>query len=134
MKPHLFAVSEKALLALAGGLLLLVILLMNVEYAYAATWSKMPSGTPIPPNTQVIPLNYIAGSTKIEYNTTAYPNQFQTISYSNGTRGLCVKIGSQTASYTYQNFCTVTYTEATTIRGRPIDVKLDFTSMTIGPK
>ena len=132
MKPHLFAVSEKALLALAGGLLLLVILLMNVEYA--ATWSKMPSGTPIPPNTQVIPLNYIAGSTKIEYNTTAYPNQFQTISYSNGTRGLCVKIGSQTASYTYQNFCTVTYTEATTIRGRPIDVKLDFTSMTIGPK
>ena len=41
----------------------------------------MPSGTPIPPNTQAIPLNYIAGSTKIEYNTTAYPNQFQTISY-----------------------------------------------------
>lgn len=101
---------------------------------YAASWSKMPSGTPIPPNTQVIPLNYKAGATKIAYNTSAYPGKFKTIAYKNGTQGLCVKISSQTASYSYSNFCTVTYPKATTLRGRYIDVKLEFTSMTIGPK
>lgn len=134
MKQHLSAGPCKALLVMAGGFLLLAIFLANVEFAYAATWSKMPSSTPIPPNTQVIPLNYKAGTTKITYNTTAYPNKFKTITYSNGTRGLCVKIDSQTTSYTYKNFCTVTYPKATTIRGKEIDVTIEFTSMTIGAK
>lgn len=122
------------LMLLAGVLLLLAILLTNVSPVYAATWSKMASDTPIPPSTQVVPLNYKAGSTIISYNTSAYPGKFKTVTYSNGTRGLCVKISSQTASYSYNNFCTVTYPKATTLRGRYIDVKIDFTSMTIGPK
>lgn len=124
----------RCLLLLVGSLLLLSILLMNISTVYATTWTKMPSGTSIPPNTQVVPLNYKAGTTKIEYNTASYPNKFKTITYSNGTQGLCVKISSQTASYSYNNFCTVTYPKATTLRGRYIDVKLDFTSMTIYPK
>ena len=126
--------SDKLLMVLAGALLLVAILLSQVEYAYAATWSKMASDTPIPPSTQVIPLNYKAGATEITYNTSAYPGKFKTVPYQNGTRGLCVKIDNQTASYTYQNFCTVTYPKATTIRGKEIDVTIEFTSMTIGPK
>ena len=65
--------SDKLLMVLAGALLLVAILLSQVEYAYAATWSKMASDTPIPPSTQVIPLNYKAGATEITYNTSAYP-------------------------------------------------------------
>lgn len=122
--------KKKAIIVLVLFFSLVISLVSNEIPSYAAAWQKMPAGTPIPTSQQQIPLS-LNTVTEITYNDTAYPGLFKTITYDNGYLGLCVKIGNTSKSYSYKNYCTAVFAEAATIRGRSIDVKVDFVSLDI---
>ena len=90
----------------------------------------MPTGTGTPTGSY-LPLTVEKAA------ITSQSSGAKTIPYTSLTgtpaKALCVKVSDAEKSHSYQNFAAITFQKAASIAGRAINVKVEFTSMTIGP-
>lgn len=92
---------------------------------YAATWSKTMSSSFVPSTSNAITLK-AANATVVKKASNVKQTTFD------GSKVWNIKIANENKSQTNSNILTLKFPKAATIRGRYVDVTIDFTSITIG--